>query len=128
MSAAQFQAAGLDKLSAEELTALNAWLREHITAAPSAGATAASSQAYAGTPLDTGDSEFSTRIIGEFHGWEGKTTFHLENGQIWQQAGQDKWAGVKLSNPAVNIKPGFMGSWVLKVDGYNTTTRVKRIR
>ena len=128
MSAAQFQAAGLDKLSAEELIALNTWLREHITAAPSASTTAAANQGRTGAPLDTGDSEFSTRIIGEFRGWEGKTIFHLENGQVWQQTGQDSWAGVQLNNPTVIIKPGFMGSWVFKIDGYNTTTRVKRIR
>lgn len=127
MTAAQFQAAGLDKLSAEELAELNSWLQQHYQ---TSGATAAISttpgSSAAGAFTDT--TEFTSRIVGEFEGWSGKTKFHLENGQVWQQSGHDKWAGVRLENPTVRIRPGFMGSWVLKVEGYNTTTRVRRIR
>jgi len=31
-------------------------------------------------------STIESRIDGEFKGWEGKTVFKLQNGQIWQQA------------------------------------------
>lgn len=125
MTAAQFQAAGLNKLSAEELAELNAWLQQHHQATPTASTTTPGSTTAA--PF-TDTTEFSSRIVGEFRGWSGKTTFHLENGQVWQQSGHDKWDGVRLENPSIRIRPGFMGSWVLKVEGYNTTTRVRRIR
>jgi len=125
MSVAQFRAAGLDKLSPEELAQLNAWLQQNV----------GGSAAYGGQPVsdgpavaDTGDGPVHSRILGEFRGWEGKTIFKLENGQVWQQVGNDPWRGVKLENPSITIRPGFMNSWTLRVEGYNTTTKVRRIR
>lgn len=123
MSAAQFHAAGLDKLSPDELAVLNNWLREHVGATPAAAA-----PDRTGFHADNTGREFSTRVIGQFRGWSGKTTFHLDNGQVWQQVGHDSWGGVNLENPTVVIRPAFMGSWLLKVEGYNASTRVKRIK
>ena len=129
MSAAQFRAAGLDKLSPEELAALNEWLRKSASAGTvSAAPAAVAMEDRTGLDDSSYSSGVSSRIIGKFAGWEGKTTFHLENGQVWRQVGSDKWSGVKLENPSVTIKPGFMGSWTLKVEGYNTTTKVKRVQ
>ena len=129
MSAAQFREAGLDKLSAEELAALNAWLRKN---AGGASAIAASPATQDRTGFDSdptgGAGEVRSRLPGEFRGWSGKSLFELENGQVWQQAGNDKWAGVKLENPTVLIEPAAFGSWRMKVEGYNTTTKVKRVR
>ncbi len=125
MSAADFHAAGLDKLSAEELAALNTWLRDHV-----GDGTASTTPVIdrTGFAPDHETSEVRSRLVGEFHGWDGKTTFHLENGQVWQQVGSDTWSGVKLDNPRVTIETGFLGSWRLKVEGYNTTTKVRRVR
>lgn len=126
MSVSQFRAAGLDKLTPEELAELNAWLQQNV-----AGSTAAyGGQPASGGPAmaDTGDGPVHSRILGEFRGWEGKTIFRLENGQVWQQVDNDPWRGVKLENPSITIRPGFMDSWTLRVEGYNTTTKVRRIR
>lgn len=49
MSARQFQQAGLDKLTSQELAALNAWLDEYLQAHPAAGAAPAAPPAAAGT-------------------------------------------------------------------------------
>ncbi len=130
MSATQFQEAGLDKLSAEELAALNAWLQKNVdgsSTSSAAIATAPDSTGFAADPTG-GAGEVRSRLPGEFRGWKGKTVFTLENGQVWQQTGNDSWSGVKLENPTVLIEPGAFGSWRLKVEGYNTTTRVKRVR
>ncbi len=127
MSAAQFRAAGLDKLSPEELAALNAWL-QHNAGASAAAAAAPAVADRTGFDDSSDRNGVTSRLVGEFRGWQGKTTFHLENGQVWQQVGNDKWTGVKLENPGVTIRPGFMGSWALKVEGYNTTTKVRRIK
>lgn len=124
MSQSQFRAAGLDKLSPDELAALNGWLQQHFNAMPHAPA-----EDRTGFRPDPGPQEaVHSRLNGEFRGWSGKTTFHLENGQVWQQVGSDQWAGVRLDNPAVSITPALFGSWKLKVEGYNTTTKVRRIR
>lgn len=127
MSAAQFRAAGLDKLSPEELAQLNAWLQENL---PSSTGTTAPATDRIGlpSPQTTDSPVVRSRITGQFRGWTGKTTFHLDNGHVWQQVGSDRWEGATLDNPLVTIEPAFMGSWRLKVDGYNASTKVKRIR
>jgi hypothetical protein len=68
-----------------------------------------------------------SRYVGEFTGWEGDTTFTLENGQVWQQieSGRMSWTA---TNPVITIKRGFMGSYMLSVEGVNKKVRVKRIK
>jgi hypothetical protein len=68
-----------------------------------------------------------SRYVGEFTGWDGKTTFTLENGQVWEQieSGRMAW---KATNPMITIKRGFMGSYMLSVEGVNKKVRVKRIK
>lgn len=36
-------------------------------------------------------SAIESRIKGSFKGWSGKTTFELENGQVWQQSAYAYW-------------------------------------
>ena len=69
-----------------------------------------------------------SRIDGIFDGWSGKTEFTLENGQVWRQAAGGKLVARKSENPEVEIKRGFMGVYYLKVDGYNPTVKVRRIK
>jgi len=68
-----------------------------------------------------------SRYVGEFTGWDGETTFPLENGQVWQQieSGRMSW---KATDPMITIKRGFMGSYMLSVEGVNKRVRVKRIK
>ena len=69
-----------------------------------------------------------SRIDGIFDGWSGKTEFTLENGQVWRQVAGGKLVARKSENPEVEIKRGFMGVYYLKVDGYNPTVKVRRIK
>ena len=69
-----------------------------------------------------------SRIDGIFEGWSGKTEFTLENGQVWRQAAGGKLVARESENPEVEIKRGFMGVYYLKVDGYNPTVKVRRIK
>jgi hypothetical protein len=68
-----------------------------------------------------------SRYVGEFTGWDGKTIFTLENGQVWQQiqSGRLSW---KATNPEITIKRGYLGGYRLSVEGVNKTVRVKRIK
>jgi hypothetical protein len=140
MTGKEFIAAGLDKLSNEELAALNAWIRRHSLATLDAPASV--SPAAAAPAQDDGDSRgfeakkkgedddrpINSRIAGLFTGWDGQTTFKLENGMIWAQADKDKFYTKDLQNPAVTIKKGMFGSWYLTVEGYNSKCKVRRIQ
>ena len=68
-----------------------------------------------------------SRILGEFKGWDGYTKFELENGQVWQQSS----AGVlrvKINNPTITIKRSRVSdTYMLKIEGLNSSVRVKRI-
>lgn len=130
MSAQEFQAAGLDKLSPEELAALNAWLQQRLAAGLSGGARPADEGFRAfGFGGDSADrTEFSSRISGEFSGWGPNSVFTLDNGQQWQVTDGSEFSIPARSNPQVTIEPMMMGSWMLKVEGYNRGARVTRIR
>ena len=68
-----------------------------------------------------------SKILGEFNGWDGYTKFELENGQVWQQSS----AGVlrvKISNPSITIKRSRVSdTYMLKIEGLNSSIRVKRV-
>lgn len=128
MSDTEFKAAGLDKLTPEELAALNAWL-QHRTAGTAPAATYVPPLEDRTGFRDTVDNEgIVSRIAGEFTGWSGDTRFTLENGQVWEQAESGSMRGVRVDSPAIAIRPAFMGSWLLKVEGFNKTLRVRRVK
>jgi hypothetical protein len=130
MSAREFKDAGLDKLSAEELAALNAWIKNKRPATGQVYDRNADNKVRVGFEDSESRDVVVSNIIGEFNGWKGGTTFKLENGQIWQQSEGGELAGVKtMTNPKVTIRPALIGnSWKLQVEGYNSTIRVKRVQ
>ncbi len=137
MSGKEFTATGLNKLTAEELEALNHWIRSHSVATldqPKGG-----SYAVTGAQEDTRgfknkkDSEqdrspITSRVKGSFTGWSGHTLFALENGMIWEQSDKEKFYIQEVQNPEITINPGRFGSWRLSVDGHDSNCRVKRIQ
>lgn len=139
MTGKEFMAAGLGKLSEQELAALNDWIRRHSvatldtpTAAPAAASSAAASTAAAedrrGLSKDADESPIRSAILGEFDGWDGQTVFKLENGMIWVQDDKDTFYVRDLENPVAVIEPGMFNSWHLHVEGYRSKTKVRRIQ
>lgn len=130
MSAEQFKAAGLDKLSAEELASLNAWMQSNDKKIEAAVKTAVKSERAQQVGFLQRDerTEIVSHIVGQFDGWQGGTQFVLDNGQTWVQAETGSLSGVHLKNPKVTIRPGMMSNWTLKVEGYNSTVKVRRIK
>ncbi len=123
MSAADFKAAGLDKLSPEQLHFLDSWLRAHEqvkTVSPS------------GQPVFYPDEQardkFNTHLVGHFSGWAGHTVFTLDNGQVWKQAESGAYSCPDIDNPEVTIKPMILGSWLMYVQGCNQSLRVERVK
>lgn len=142
MTGREFMATGLNKLSQEELDALNNWLRAHSLGtidAPASAAVAAASPSpepsaaggdRRGLSSDDGkdDEPIRSAILGEFKGWDGQTIFKLENGMIWVQSDKDKFYVKDLENPIAVIESGMFGSWQLHVEGYKSECKVKRIQ
>lgn len=128
MSTREFKTAGLDKLSPEELAALNAWIRNNSTTSGATYNRAADDRARIGFENSEARDVITSNVIGEFKGWRMGTIIKLENGQTWQVSDQSQLVGIKaMSNPKVTIRPALLGGWRLQVDGYNTVAKVKRI-
>ena len=126
MTHAEFKAAGLEKLSPEELAALNAWL-----AGRASGAVAATpAQDMVGFDRRSSTDELVVSSIpGPFKGWKGKgDRIKLANGQVWEVVDSSSRLVVSMENPGVRIEKGVLSAWFLKVDGYNTSARVKRVK
>jgi hypothetical protein len=114
MSATQFKAYGLDKLTPDELKGLNEWL-QGSSPLESPGNNARNPK-YGFAASDADRTEVQANIVGTFSGWSGRTVFRLDNGQEWQQSESGTFQGPILENPAVTIKPKLMGSWLLVID------------
>lgn len=69
-----------------------------------------------------------THIVGDFHGWEGNTLFHLENNQVWQQTTTEIRYFPKLVDMEVEIRPSRFGGWKMTLLKEGLWVRVKRIR
>ena len=138
MSAEEFRAAGLDKLSPDELARLNTWLDRRVQETATAAVAAATEQAREEgrrevVEKNRGFFHFGSEepivaaIEGEFTGFGSRKRYRLDNGQVWEQTDAASLAGVRVSNPKVRIRPGLMGVWWMKIDGYNTQAKVQRI-
>ena len=137
MTPEEFKAAGLDKLTPEELAHLNTWLGRTITQKTEQAAEKAAVQATEKVKQENRgffhfgeDTPIDAHLMGEFHGFGGKgTQYTLDNGQVWQQVDDAELSGVRLTDPAVDIKPSIVGNtWYMKVGKYNTRAQVKRIK
>ena len=150
MSAAEFEAAGLNKLTSKELANLQAWLqgrgispaapdvdiaRRATPAAPRAPAAASNPEAEFGKeqirrkpdPEANLPESVTARVQGEFRGWDGTTIFRLDNGQVWQQRVGGKWRSPRRVDPVVVIEKGRFG-YYLSPEGTRRSVGVKRLK
>ncbi len=125
MSQQEFRAAGLNKLSAEELKTLDAWLRAHYKTTVTTR--------YVGPegkpmfyPKESERQTVESRIDGKFYGWRGHTVFRLENGQVWRQSESGSFQDGTYDHPKVKIKPMMLGSWLMYIEPCGCSLRVQR--
>lgn len=132
MSPEEFKAAGLDKLSAEELANLNAWLDRKIDAETERAAAQAEDKVKSDARgfFNFGSTEpIVSNIVGEFRGFAKGRNYVLANGQEWEQTDTASLVGVRKTDPAVTLTPSLVGNdWYLRIDGYNTRAKVRRIK
>ena len=115
MSADEFKAAGLNKLSADELQKLDAWLQGYRqvteqTAEKKATARAAKVE-HAKMDL------LVSRVDGTFNGLTGRTVIRLEDGTVWKQANADDRYRPKVTDhPAAAVIHGVFG-YKMRIEG-----------
>jgi type II secretory pathway pseudopilin PulG len=153
-----YQAAGLDALSEQQRVVLEAWLNGRLqqravpmpgttvsysTPGTGGGSTAAVDDPRLTTEVgedgrthvrmafgldDSGQDSMESFIDGAFEGWDGTTTFRLQNGTIWEQVNPNDELVVPraVTNPAVSIERGYFG-YRFRVEGFNKRTQVRRV-
>lgn len=129
MTDEEFRAAGLDRLSAEELASLNAWLaRRNLSTRP---APAGGTQGFKPDGL-FGDSGDRSRVVSRATSSQDEigvgSVIALENGQSWRITDGNLSLSGGLAGRTVTVEPAMMGSWLLKVEGYNRALRATRVR
>ncbi|MDE3073310.1 MAG: hypothetical protein KGJ63_11335 [Pseudomonadota bacterium] len=126
MSSSEFKAAGLDKLSPQELANLDRWLQAHRHDKVVTRVVDASGKPvfYAGQKRR----KIETHLVGHFGGWQGHNVMTLDNGQVWEQVGSETPPCMTSDHPAVKVKPSIMGNWLMYVHGCNDDVHVRRVR
>ena len=121
MTAEEFAASGLSRLSSEEIEAINNWLVRYT--ADDADDVAISSPAV----QEVNRADINSRIDGQFNGWDGPTRFHLENGQIWETRSSRTYRYSAL-NPEVLITRHWPGIYRLRIVDTGQSIQVRRIQ
>ncbi len=134
MTGKEFSSTGLSKLTPEELTVLNEWLRSHSVATlenaryvTPAGSDMRGLEKQVYSDMD--GSAIVAQIKGPFEGWVGDgTIIELENGMIWKTAERSQFNIPPTEGLMATIDKGMIGGWRLSVEGYNKSVRVERIQ
>ncbi len=142
LSAAEWQRAGLDRLSPDEVGVIDAALIRHQSGATARLQTelATAQQTVAtvqveqkkgllqrfGLPIfDSADWRSLPPLKARFVKWEGANRFVLDNGQVWEGFEPITY---ELAGKELEIQARPHGQFALIVDGVNTTLRVMRLR
>lgn len=71
-------------------------------------------------------SSITASVVGGFAGWAGGTIFELDNGQVWEQVGSDRYEYAGRDRKVV-ISRALFGSFQLSPEGLNRRVRVRRV-
>ncbi len=143
MSAEDYETAGLLKLSNEERAELDKFLRGFLSSSNEPAAKKATTQPVeeavkeqeATTPpveeavkeqKATAPEVIQSRVVGPFTGYDGHSTFTLENGQVWTQSQPDSAVFKKIDSPPVLILKDNVGYRMYIAGG--SDIRVQRVK
>ena len=120
MTEQELVASGVNDLSRRQIEALNTWLiRYTANEAPVL-------QVENEEVIEVVKQGMTSRIVGEFNGWSGKTRFVLENGQVFEQRRRGRWK-ITLDNPEVHIRQNIMGAYEMEVVSQERSIGVRRL-
>jgi hypothetical protein len=122
MSAEQFEAAGLHKLTPAEREALDRWLLSY-TAEEAPEMLRSNPEVKAAEEAI----RIEARIKQPFNGWTGDTVFYLDNGQVWRQRLKGHYFH-RGDDTAVVIEKNLLGYFKMTVVSSDKSVGVTRIR
>jgi hypothetical protein len=148
LTVAEWQRAGLDRLTPDEVGVIDAALIRHqnrtttqpkteiiaaqppVPVAPAAQAAPAEShpgffQRFGLPIFDKSDWRNLPPLKAKVVKWESANRFRLDNGQVWEGFEPITY---ELAGKDIEIQARPNGQFVLVVDGVNTTLRVMRLR
>lgn len=125
MAPPAFEQAGLNKLTPEERARLDEFFRGYLASSNEKAATAAVDNAVK-TNKVTEPEIIQSRIVGPFKGYNGRSRFTLENGQVWAQSQQETRPYPPVDSPPVLITKAGWGHRMYILGGGNI--RVSKIR
>jgi hypothetical protein len=108
MSPQEYEAAGLQKLTPDERTRLDEFIRRFVSSSNQVAAEKAVDRAVKEKKASPPEI-IQSRIVGPFTGFTGSTTFTLENGQRWRQSQPDSRYFPKVESPPVIIVKDQIG-------------------
>lgn len=107
MSRDAYEQAGLSKLTPEERARLDEFIRGYVATSSESAATAAVDQAVKEKKVrPTTPEVIQSSIVGQFRGYNGRSSFTLENGQVWKQSQQVSRSFTPVDSPPVLIIKG----------------------
>lgn len=126
MSPSAFEQAGLNKLTPEERARLDDFIRRYAASSNQEAAKVAVERAVKDNKVPSQPQVIESRIVGPFSGYNGRSRFTLENGQVWAQSQQESRAYPPTDSPPVIIVKGSVGFRMYILGGGNI--RVSKIR
>ena len=125
MSPEDYEAAGLSKLDPAERAKLDEFIKNYVAVSNEKVATSAVDKAVKENKVSAPE-VIQSRIVGPFTGYNGRSTFTLENGQRWAQSQRDSAYYPKIDSPPVIIfKKGFGYRMVIAGGGEIRVTLVR---
>jgi len=118
------QATGLNKLSKEELNALNEWIKNEQT---NIDRTIRKRNAGFENRTQVARTDIRAKLERMYDDKLGNTYYELDNGQTWKRISTGSIFIKEGGRQLITIEPAMMGSWVMKGDG-NRSVKVKRIK
>lgn len=126
MSEKAFREAGLEKLTPDERARLNEFIRNYAASTNQEAAKVAVDQAVKDNKIASQPQVIESRIVGPFRGYNGRSRFTLENGQVWAQSQQTSASYPPIDSPPVIIVKAGWGHRMYILGGGNI--RVSRLK
>lgn len=113
----------MNKLSADELQRLDAWLQGYRQVTEQAAEKKATARASR-TKMDL----IVSRVDGAFYGLTGRTIIRLEDGTVWKQANaDDRYRSRVTDHPAAAVIHGIFG-YKMRIEGATQEFYVDPVR
>jgi hypothetical protein len=119
MTAQEFKAAGLEKLSADELKNLNDWLQGYRKKAETKATEVATAEVTKKVKAQTRAKleQVDSRVDGTIERLTGHSIIKLEDGTTWKQANPDDHYPAQVSDhPSARVSRGAFG-WKMRIAG-----------